>query len=87
MLNGLDIEGDSLLHRLPVRGKLALLFTAAIGLFAVADLRLLVPALALAVALYLSTGIAPAEAFRRVRFVLITILLVATANWFLLSPP
>lgn len=81
MLNGLDIEGDSPLHRLPVRGKLILLFAAAIGLFLVADLRLLVPAVLLGGALYLSTGIGLGEAFRRVRFVLFTVLLVAAANY------
>lgn len=81
MLNGLDIEGDSLLHRMAVRGKLILLFIAAIGLFIVADLRILVPALALSAVLYLSTGIGLREAFRRVRFVLFTVLLVAAANY------
>ena len=86
MLNGLDIEGDSLLHRTPVRGKLILLFVAAIVLFVVADLRLLVPALALACALYLSTGIGLAEAVRRTRFVLFTVLLVAVANAVFVSP-
>jgi len=82
MLNGLDIEGSSPLHRMPVRGKLILLFLAAIGLFLVSDLRLLAPALVLAVALYLSTGIGLAEAIRRTRFVLFTVLLVALMNWF-----
>ena len=81
MLNGLDIEGSSPLHRMPVRGKLVLLFTAAIGLFLVSDLRILVPALGLSALLYLSTGIGPGEAFRRVRFVLFTVLLVAAANY------
>lgn len=81
MLNGLDIEGDSLLHRMPVRGKLLLLFTAAIGLFLLGDLRVLVPALVLSLALYRSTGIAAREAFRRVRFVLFTVLILAAANY------
>jgi biotin transport system permease protein len=79
MLNGLDIEGDSLMHRLPVRAKLALLFVAAILLFVTSDLWSL--------GLFLSTGIAPREAFRRVRFVLFTVLLVAAANYVLVSPP
>ncbi|WLS04523.1 energy-coupling factor transporter transmembrane component T family protein [Shinella oryzae] len=81
MLNELDIEGNSPLHRLPVRGKLILLFTAAILLLLISDLRLLAPALALAALLYLSTGIGLAEAFRRTRFVLFTVLLVALANY------
>ena len=86
MLNGLDIEGTSPLHRMPVRGKLIVLFTAAIGLFFLSDLRLLVPALGLAAALFLSTGIGIAEAFRRTRFVLFTVLLVAAANYVFVSP-
>ena len=81
MLNGLDIEGDSPLHRLPVRGKLVLLFVAAIGLFILSDLRLLVPALALCAALYLSTGIGLGNAFRRTRLVLFTVLILAGANY------
>ncbi|MGB3874455.1 MAG: energy-coupling factor transporter transmembrane protein EcfT [Shinella zoogloeoides] len=86
MLNGLDIEGSSPLHRMPVRGKLIVLFTVAIGLFFLSDLHLLVPALGLAVALFLSTGIGIAEAFRRTRFVLFTVLLVAAANYVFVSP-
>ncbi len=86
MLNGLDIEGNSPLHRMPARGKLVLLFTAAIGLFLLSDLRILAPVLALCAALYLSTGIGLAEAFRRTRFVLFTVVLVAAANYFLHSP-
>jgi biotin transport system permease protein len=81
VLNGLDIEGNTALHRMPVRGKLIVLFVAAIVLFLTADLRLLVPALVLSVGLYLSTGIGLGEAFRRVRFVLFTVLIVAGANY------
>jgi biotin transport system permease protein len=81
VLNGLDIEGTSLLHRMPVRGKLILLFVAAIVLFVTSDLRLLVPALLLAAGIYLSTGIGLREAARRTRFVLFTVLLVAAANY------
>ena len=86
MLNGLDIEGSSPLHRLPVRAKLALLFAAAIALFLLSDPRILAPALVLCAGLYLSTGIGLAEAFRRTRFVLFTVALLAAANWFLHSP-
>lgn len=82
MLNGLDIEGNSALHRMPVRGKLVVLFVVAIALFLLSDLRVLVPALAVSAALYLSTGIGLREAIRRVRFVLFTVLLVAAANYF-----
>ena len=86
MLNGLDIEGTSPLHRLPVRAKLIVLFAAAILLFLISDLRLLVPALGLSAALYLSTGIGLAEAARRTRFVLFTVLIVAAANYVFHSP-
>ena len=86
MLNGLDIEGNSPMHRMPVRGKLALIFGAAIGLFLTSDLRLLVPASALSCGLYLSTGIGLGEAARRVRFVLFTVFLVAAANYLFHSP-
>lgn len=86
MLNGLDIEGDSPLHRIPVRGKLIVLFAAAIVLFLLSDLRLLVPALGLSVMLYFSTGIGFVEAVRRTRFVLFTVLLVAAANTVFQSP-
>ena len=86
MLNGLDIEGSSPLHRMPVRSKLLLLFVAAIGLFLISNLRLLAPALLLAALVYLSTGIGLAEAFRRTRFVLFTVLLVAAMNWLVHSP-
>lgn len=86
MLNGLDIEGDSPLHRLPARGKLVLLFVTAVGLFLVSDLRVLVPALALSTGLLLSTGVGVREAFRRTRFVLFTVLILAAANYYLHSP-
>jgi len=86
VLNGLDIEGHSPLHRMPVRGKLALLFAAAILLFLTSNLVLLGPALAAAAALFLSTGIGLREAFRRVRFVLFTVALVAAANYVFVSP-
>lgn len=82
MLTGLDIEGSTLLHRCPVRVKLLLLFAAAIGLFVTSNLWLLGAAAGLATALYLSAGIRIAEAFRRVRFVLFTVAILALANLF-----
>lgn len=81
MLNGLDIEGSSFLHRMPVRGKLGLLFSAAVLLFLTSNLLILGPALAASVILFLSTGIVIREASRRVRFVLFTVVLVAVANY------
>ena len=85
MLNGLDIEGATPLHRMPVGGKLALLFVAAILLFATSDLRFLGPALGVAGFILLSTGIGLREGFRRVRFVLFTVLLLALANYIFVS--
>ncbi|MCF3643289.1 energy-coupling factor transporter transmembrane protein EcfT [Rhizobium sp. TRM95111] len=81
MLTGLDIEGRTPLHRMPARAKLIALFSAAIGLFLTSSLVLLGPALLLAALLYASTGIGLAEAFRRTRFVLFTILILAGANY------
>ena len=80
MLTGLDIEGNSLLHRVPVRAKLVLLFVAATVLLLTSTLWALGPAAVFATLLYLSTGIGVAEAFRRVRFVLFTVALLALAN-------
>ena len=80
MLTGLDIEGNSLLHRFPVRAKLVLLFVAATVLLLTSTLWALGPATVFATLLYLSTGIGVAEAFRRVRFVLFTVALLALAN-------
>ncbi|OJU83468.1 MAG: transporter, partial [Shinella sp. 65-6] len=54
--------------------------------FLVSDLRVLVPALALSTGLLLSTGVGVREAFRRTRFVLFTVLILAAANYYLHSP-
>lgn len=86
MLNGLDIVGCSPLHRTPALGKLVLLCAAAILLFLVSDLLILGPALAGATLVFLSTGISVREAFRRVRFMLFTVTLVAAANYYFVSP-
>lgn len=81
MLTGLDIEGDTLLHRASARTKLILLFAVAVGLFLLSSPWALAGAAIVAAGLYASTGIGPREAFRRVRFVLFTVLLVALANY------
>lgn len=81
MLTGLDIEGDTPLHRLSGRAKLVLLFAAAIALFLLDSPWVLAGGALAAAGLYGSTGIHPREAFRRVRFVLFTVLLVALANY------
>lgn len=81
MLTGLDIAGDTPLHRASARLKLILLFLTAVTLFLVDSPWALAAAAIIAAGLYASTGIALFEAFRRVRFVLFTVLLVAVANY------
>ncbi len=81
MLTGLDIEGTTFLHRASARLKLIALFAVAAGLFAVSHVWLLAAFAIIAAGLYASTGIGLQEAFRRVRFVLFTVLLVALANY------
>lgn len=81
MLTGLDIAGDTPLHRASARLKLILLFLTAVALFLVDSPWVLAVAAIIAAGLYASTGIALFEAFRRVRFVLFTVLLVAVANY------
>ncbi len=81
MLTGLDIAGDTPLHRASARLKLILLFTAAVTLFLVHSPWLLAAAAIAAAGLYASTGIGLAEGVRRVRFVLFTVALVALANY------
>jgi biotin transport system permease protein len=81
VLTGLDVKGDTPLHRAPARAKLVVLFVSALGLFVVASPWLLAAAAIVAAGLYNSTGIAAREAIRRVRFVLFTVLLVAAANY------
>ncbi|WP_429807729.1 CbiQ family ECF transporter T component [Ensifer sp. B1-9] len=83
MLTSLHIEGDSLLHRLPVRLKLIALLILSIVLFLSASLALQAIAFAIAAGLYLSVGLSWKEAFKRVGFVFLTIFLAAV-NLFLL---
>lgn len=57
MLTSLHIEGDSLLHRLPVRVKLIALVALSIVLFLSGSLVLQAIAFVLAAGLYLSVGL------------------------------
>lgn len=84
MLTSLHIEGDSLLHRLPVRLKLITLLILSIVLFLSASLALQAIAFAIAAGLYLSVGLSWKEAFKRVAFVFLTIFFLAAVNLFLL---
>lgn len=44
MLNGLNVEGDTILHRMKVSWKLGILLLAGIALFFVSSFVILVPA-------------------------------------------
>ncbi|MEK1866275.1 MAG: energy-coupling factor transporter transmembrane protein EcfT [Ensifer adhaerens] len=85
MLTSLHIEGNSLLHRLPVRVKLMALVASSIGLFLSASLAVQAIAFIVAAALYLSAGLTPKEALKRVGFVFLTIFFLAAVNLFYLS--
>ncbi len=83
MLTSLYIDGNSPLHRIPAGWKLTLLFAASIILYLFDDWRLLVSALLSATAAYLSVGISPREALRRITPALFTIVILCALNaWF-----
>ncbi|HEV7317747.1 MAG TPA: energy-coupling factor transporter transmembrane protein EcfT [Ensifer sp.] len=84
MLTSLHIEGDSLLHRLPVRAKLIALVTLSILLFLSSSLAVQAIAFVAAAGLYLSVGLPLREALKRVGFVFLTIFFLAAVNLFLL---
>ncbi|MEI3850142.1 MULTISPECIES: energy-coupling factor transporter transmembrane component T family protein [Ensifer] len=84
MLTSLHIEGDSLLHRLPVRVKLIALVALSIVLFLSGSLALQAIAFVLAAGLYLSVGLPLKEAIARVGLVFLTIFFLAAVNLFLL---
>lgn len=84
MLTSLHIEGDSLLHRLPVRVKLIALVALSIVLFLSGSLVLQAIAFVLAAGLYLSVGLPLKEAIARVGIVFLTIFFLAAVNLFLL---
>ncbi|ANK74679.1 transporter [Ensifer adhaerens] len=84
-MTSLHIEGSSLLHRLPVRVKLMALVASSIGLFLSASLAVQAIAFIVAAALYLSAGLTPKEALKRVGFVFLTIFFLAAVNLFYLS--
>ncbi len=85
MLTSLHIEGDSFMHRLPVRAKLVALVVLSVGLFLSASLAVQAIAFVIAAALYLSVGLSLKEALKRVGFVFLTIFFLAAVNLFYLS--
>ncbi|HTO32920.1 MAG TPA: energy-coupling factor transporter transmembrane protein EcfT [Pararhizobium sp.] len=86
MLTSLHVEGETWFHRLAVRPKLILLLVASLLLFVVSSLWILVPALLLATALYLSLGMTLRDAWSRVGFVFFTIVFLALVNLLLIPP-
>lgn len=82
MLNGLNVEGDTILHRMKVSWKLGILLLAGIALFFVSSFVILVPAFLVAAAIYFTTGLAFKTAWRRLLPVIFTLLvLVAFTAW------
>lgn len=86
MLTSLHVEGQSLLHRIPVKPKLLGLMAFGLALYIVDQPVVLGAAMVLTGLLYLSTGVGMAEGFRRLRPVLFTIAFLAAVNLLLLSP-
>ncbi len=86
MLNSLHVEGTTPLHRLGARAKLISLAIAGILLFLVHSPTLLAVSLAIAIGLYLSTGIGPRGAISRIAPTLWSLAFLSAINFWLLSP-
>ncbi|MFN3319279.1 MAG: energy-coupling factor transporter transmembrane component T family protein [Allorhizobium sp.] len=86
MLTSLHVEGQSLLHRIPVKPKLFGLMAFGLALYFVDQPVVLGAAMLLTGLLYLSTGVGLTEGFKRLRPVLSTIAFLAAVNLLLLSP-
>lgn len=86
MLTSLHVEGQSLLHRIPVKPKLFGLMVFGLTLYLIAQPLALTAALILTGFLYLSTGVGLSEGLRRLKPVLFTIAFLAAVNLLLLSP-
>ncbi|MFN3364500.1 MAG: energy-coupling factor transporter transmembrane component T family protein [Allorhizobium sp.] len=86
MLTSLHVEGQSLLHRIPVKPKLIGLMAFGLALYWVDHPLVLTVALIATGSLYLSTGVGLSEGFRRLKPVLFTIAFLALVNLLLLSP-
>ena len=86
MLTSLHVEGTSLLHRIPVKPKLAGLMVFGLLLYVVDQPLVLTAALVLTGLVYLSTGVGLREGLRRLRPVLFTIAFLAAVNLLLLTP-
>lgn len=81
MLKSFYVDGQSWLHRTPVRLKLVALFIAGIVLVPLKSVALLGLAFTLALGLYASVGLPLKEALSRLSSMVILILLVAVLVW------
>lgn len=86
MLKSLYVDGHSLMHRLPVRPKLASLLLTSLGLFFVHQPLALALAAALTGLVYFTLGLGFREALNRLTPVLFTIAVLGLFNLVLLSP-
>ena len=86
MLTSLHVEGQSLLHRIPVKPKLIGLMAFGLGLYLIDQPLALTLVLITTGTVYLSTGVGMSEGFRRLKPVLFTIAFLAVVNLLLLSP-
>jgi biotin transport system permease protein len=76
-MQSLYVEGESFMHRLPARAKLAVLAILGVILFTTREIPLLSLAVLAAAALYFRLGIPFAQALHRLKPVLLTIAIVA----------
>jgi biotin transport system permease protein len=85
MLNGLNVEGSTPLHRMPVRMKLAILLVLGVALYFVSSFFVLVPAFVLAAGTYFTTGLPVRDGFNRLKPILFTLLILLIATAYLAS--
>lgn len=85
MLNGLNVEGSTPLHRMPVRMKLAILLVLGVALYFVSSFFVLVPAFVLAAGTYFTTGLPVRHGFNRLKPILFTLLILLIATAYLAS--
>lgn len=86
MLTSLHVEGERGLHRLGAEAKLAGLAAAGVALFLSSSAVVLGVALALAMALYLTAGMRPGTALRRIAPTLYSVAFLMAFNLVFLPP-
>ncbi|MCM2294508.1 energy-coupling factor transporter transmembrane protein EcfT [Allorhizobium sp. BGMRC 0089] len=85
MMDALNVEGQTWLHRLPVTLKLAVLVFAGLGLSFSLSMPLQAAAALVTLVLYARVGLSPKAAFARIRPLLTTILLLGLFNIYALD--